>query len=441
MTIERLWGCRTASQQLLIALLCITGLVAPTLVFSSAAAANPPACESADSDPDGDGWGWENNQSCKVEESAPVSSDNCDYSQAHLYGGWGWDPVARESCPPVDQPPAQQDPPPAASPDNNCDYSQAHRYGGWGWDPVARESCEPVDNNQPDSDGSVSDPTNSDIVLVFAGQSIAIANRNFSTDSSGRDGNSNGDRVFAWIPSQGEWAKANLCTQRWDNGSWPDQPSGNYGSGQNCGNHPGYQMALKLVEETNRDVYLIATGEDGQPIERWIGKPTSSASFNSCLGRTANSNDFDGRPAGNQLDRLVNRIEDAVPSGVQVDAFGWIQGEANAQAGSLGELRHKCKLLHFADRLDAATSHVSFSSNNTSFISAHILTLEGDGRVSVNTALDQAAGEAGSWMRTFAPSANYGHVGDRVHFDNAAIRNIGRGMACEYLGRNNTTNC
>jgi len=42
--------------------------------------------------------GWTNCGSGVVVQ--PVDSD-CDYSQAWRYGGWGWNPVTRESCPPL----------------------------------------------------------------------------------------------------------------------------------------------------------------------------------------------------------------------------------------------------------------------------------------------------------------------------------------------------
>jgi len=47
----------------------------------------------------------------------------CDYSDAHKYDGWGWNPVARESCPPA-----------AGHCEDRGDYP-------WGWNPVTLESC------------------------------------------------------------------------------------------------------------------------------------------------------------------------------------------------------------------------------------------------------------------------------------------------------------
>jgi len=51
-------------------------------------------------------------------------SSDCDYSNALIHGGWGWDPVALESCPP-------RGVQPGACVDSDGD--------GWGWDGV--QSC------------------------------------------------------------------------------------------------------------------------------------------------------------------------------------------------------------------------------------------------------------------------------------------------------------
>lgn len=71
-------------------------------------------------------------------------TDGCDYSDAHLYDGWGWNPVTLQSCAPV-------------TTSAGCDYSQQHLYGGWGWNPVTMQSCaplnEPAVSNCVDTDG------------------------------------------------------------------------------------------------------------------------------------------------------------------------------------------------------------------------------------------------------------------------------------------------
>ena len=57
-------------------------------------------------------------------------SDNCQYFDASNFQGWGWDPVARESCPPLES--------------LGCDYSQADIHDGWGWDAGTGMSCDPL---------------------------------------------------------------------------------------------------------------------------------------------------------------------------------------------------------------------------------------------------------------------------------------------------------
>ena len=57
-------------------------------------------------------------------------SDNCDYSNASIFQDWGWDPVASESCPPIES--------------LGCDYSQADIHDGWGWNAGTGMSCEPL---------------------------------------------------------------------------------------------------------------------------------------------------------------------------------------------------------------------------------------------------------------------------------------------------------
>ena len=83
-------------------LLLVVALVASGLLAAPAGAQSTPTCASASSDSDGDGWGWENNQSCIVGSSTnnTATSDNCDYSAASQNNGWGYDSVARQSCPP-----------------------------------------------------------------------------------------------------------------------------------------------------------------------------------------------------------------------------------------------------------------------------------------------------------------------------------------------------
>lgn len=100
------------------------------------------------------GWGWNASlgQSCEPlavnTDLTTRVDDNCNYSYASLHGGWGWNAETQESCPPVNAPVV-------SGTSDNCDYSNAALNGGWGWDPVARQSCEPVSTETQcvDSDG------------------------------------------------------------------------------------------------------------------------------------------------------------------------------------------------------------------------------------------------------------------------------------------------
>ncbi len=73
-----------------------------------------------------------------------ATSDACDYSDAALHGGWGWNPATRTSCPPLTE--VRDD----------CDYSNASSNSGWGWNNTTMESCpplEPVESECIDTDG------------------------------------------------------------------------------------------------------------------------------------------------------------------------------------------------------------------------------------------------------------------------------------------------
>lgn len=141
------------------------------LFVAAGSAAATDYCESASSDPDNDGWGYENSKSCivKVEDTCNYNNadlfdgwgwdsvnskscppkesdtDTCDYRNSALHDGWGWDPVNRMSCAPLD-----------ANTTDTCDYALADLYDGWGWDPIAKASCPPADGNlcvDQDGDG------------------------------------------------------------------------------------------------------------------------------------------------------------------------------------------------------------------------------------------------------------------------------------------------
>lgn len=58
----------------------------------------------------------------------PMSESDCDYRDAATNDGWGWDPVALQSCPPI----------------HLCDYTDAEANGGWGWNATTSTSCPPL---------------------------------------------------------------------------------------------------------------------------------------------------------------------------------------------------------------------------------------------------------------------------------------------------------
>lgn len=65
-------------------------------------------------------------------DEMPADMDNCDYTDAEFNAGWGWDPVALLSCPPL-----------RGSDDADCRYDDADVNGGFGWNPVTMLSCPP----------------------------------------------------------------------------------------------------------------------------------------------------------------------------------------------------------------------------------------------------------------------------------------------------------
>lgn len=61
----------------------------------------------------------------------PQSTGRCDYSNAALYGGWGWNAITQTSCEPLEDV------------TGSCDYSKAEAYNGWGWNSILQQSCPP----------------------------------------------------------------------------------------------------------------------------------------------------------------------------------------------------------------------------------------------------------------------------------------------------------
>lgn len=86
-----------------------------------------------------DGWGW------NAEASESCAPRECDYTAAADNNGWGWDPVAQQSCPPITEPDMDQ---------ADCDYSNASNNNGWGWNPVTLLSCAPIESDNSFDDGN-----------------------------------------------------------------------------------------------------------------------------------------------------------------------------------------------------------------------------------------------------------------------------------------------
>jgi hypothetical protein len=102
-----------------------------------------------------DGWGWDPvaRQSCPPLEAPATTDDGCDYSSADLYDGWGWNPETRQSCPPIDTP-ATPTPTTPSTPDSLCDYRDAAINGGWGWNATDRVACPPLTGGTTPTSGN-----------------------------------------------------------------------------------------------------------------------------------------------------------------------------------------------------------------------------------------------------------------------------------------------
>ena len=69
----------------------------------------------------------------------------CDYTNADIYDGWGWNAATGQSCAPEQlQQPQQPQQPQQEEQNSGCDYSQADNYGGWGWSSTTLMSCPPI---------------------------------------------------------------------------------------------------------------------------------------------------------------------------------------------------------------------------------------------------------------------------------------------------------
>lgn len=106
---------------------------------------------------------------------AQQAESGCDYSSAGENFGWGWNPIAGTSCPPTDPdqvidlflPETGADEPSREAlidelRNDYCDYADALLHGGWGWNNVLLESCPPL------STSHAAPVVLSEIVLPFA---------------------------------------------------------------------------------------------------------------------------------------------------------------------------------------------------------------------------------------------------------------------------------
>ena len=79
-----------------------------------------------------------------VSPNAISEQNSCNYDDAELYSGWGWDSINAVSCPPLDGS-ADSEPTLILDPiADKCDYSNAAINSGWGWNTVRAEPCAPL---------------------------------------------------------------------------------------------------------------------------------------------------------------------------------------------------------------------------------------------------------------------------------------------------------
>jgi hypothetical protein len=112
------------------------------------------------------------NEVINIRVSQGSTNSSCDYSDAASNGGWGWNAMTSQSCPPLENVsnplPAAQcidtdgdgwgwdgsrtciptagNPATGTGVDSNCDYSDAASNGGWGWNATTSQSCAPLEN-------------------------------------------------------------------------------------------------------------------------------------------------------------------------------------------------------------------------------------------------------------------------------------------------------
>ena len=83
-------------------------------------------------------WGGSRGASHPRHFPSIVQPANCNYADAGLHNGWGWDPYFGVSCPPLA----------GTGPSSGCNYDNAASHNGWGWDSVAGVSCAPLEGGE-----------------------------------------------------------------------------------------------------------------------------------------------------------------------------------------------------------------------------------------------------------------------------------------------------
>jgi len=354
-------------------------------VFS--AADDLPFCSNASFDSDGDGWGWENQQSCRVGNSAATTATSSTNGKPVCGAG-------------------------AIDPDND----------GWGWE--NNQSCKVVSQSntqesvQPPSVAaapvSAFNPTPdlsqiTDLFLITGQSNLRAAETAYNPSLDTVDG-----RVFAFTEF-GYWSVADLH-QPWDDGWYPGNGSW-FDSSRQPYNNLSFHFAKSLVAlDPSRVVGIIVTSAPGKGIGHW-------------------DND-------DQYWQFIrNKVQvalDAQGQGKQIDAVLWHQGETDwiyqgtadpeatdAERTEPNYYPRKLNQLIANFRSESYVGKGIFICGETirADVNPHLMALNNDGDI-------RSACVRGSDL-----SLRPDEVGNPngVHFSAQALRDIGRRYAEQYL--------
>ena len=209
-----------------------------------------------------------------------------------------------------------------------CSYADASSNNGWGWDPVARRSCPPLASEPSPSNGGGSGTTacpdgvlNSgfreqrqriDMVILTAGQSNAVGYDSFQNNTSNDSPDQN---VLVW--AGGSWRVADVRAQ---NPRW-HTANGHSRVGQS---HAGFHIAKYLSEQECKVVGIIPTGINGAFIDQWDG--FNSPGFSEI------------REQASQAIGRATRVSD-------VSLIWWMQGESHHGSNLNGYRRGRADLI------------------------------------------------------------------------------------------------